>query len=70
MLLIVNEGGTVMNLRINEEKFEEIQNRKKLIELQNGPTGYPAIDKPWERFYDKDEFYKPKTLKTVYQEIS
>lgn len=69
MLLIVNEGGTVMNLRINEEKFEEIQNRKKLIEFQNDPTGYPAIDKPWERFYDKDEFYKPKTLKTVYQEI-
>ncbi len=32
-------------------------------------TGYPAIDKPWEKYYDKVELYKPKKLKTVYQEI-
>ncbi len=58
-----------MNLKINEEKFEEIQNRKKLEGNLKKVTGYPALDKPWERFYDKCEFYKPKTLKTVYQEI-
>ena len=52
---------------------EELKEAKgKLLKLKEqqkkGLTGYPHIDKPWEKFYeDKSDF--PVNEKTVYQEV-
>lgn len=32
-------------------------------------TGYPSIDKPWEQYYNQEEYKKEKAKRTVYQEI-
>lgn len=39
------------------------------IRSQRLITGYPTIDKPWEQYYDFNEFAEQKLLRTIYQEI-
>src|SRR5574344_399050 len=44
--------------------------KKQLLEMQKyGLSGYPTIDKPWEKFYNEEELKKTHHKRTVYQEI-
>ena len=37
--------------------------------IEGPPVGYPSIDKPWLKYVNLDVLYKPRTKKTIYQEI-
>lgn len=42
-------------------KGESMENKKN--------TGYPSMDKPWEKYYIEEEYKKERPKRTVYQEV-
>lgn len=55
-------------------KEELIEYEDYLIKVSKGEideslTGYPSIDKPWLKYFIKEELYKEREKRTVYQEV-
>ncbi|MBQ6547005.1 MAG: acyl--CoA ligase [Bacilli bacterium] len=57
---------------LNEEEKKELDYYLKDLatgKIQGPKVGYPTIDRPWLKLVDLDVLYKPRTKKTIYQEI-
>jgi len=56
------ENLQISNAYMNNFTLDKIRSQKLI-------TGYPTIDRPWEQYYNFDEFEERKLLRTIYQEI-
>ena len=57
-------------LTMEEQKLRDLYLRKVQLGEVDGPiTGYPSIDKPWVKYFTKDELDKINIKRTVYQEL-
>ena len=55
---------------MTKEELIELKNKIEYEqELSKKKTGYPTIDKPWEKYYNKEELNVKRPKRTVYQEI-
>ena len=54
-------------LNINEEKLRDLHLRKLALgEIQGPPTGYASIDKPWLKYYSKEQIINKMPKMSIY----